>query len=127
MWMKSAVNSSRGTAPIDTIIVHHAGCNVGIVLSTFPSQKRPHSMIDTDGQIVKLCRDLRSAAHAGKSRWKGVIGMNPSSIGIEILNTTGVYPEAQYLALLGLLDRLTSNFSSVESWNIIGSQRHWNK
>jgi N-acetyl-anhydromuramyl-L-alanine amidase AmpD len=77
-------------------------------------------MIDTDGQIVKWVQDSESAAHAGKSRWNGVIFMNSSSIGIEIVNTTGPYPEAQYVALLGLLDRLTSTFSSVDTWNIIG-------
>src|SRR5215470_2714324 len=120
VWMKSAVNSSRGSATIDTIIVHHTACNVGIAISTFLSEKGPHYMIDTDGQIVKWVQDQRSAAHAGKSRWEGVIGMNSSSIGIEIVNTTGVYPEAQYLALLSLLDRLTSTFSSVDTWNIIG-------
>jgi len=120
VWMKSAVNKSRGGATVDTIIVHHTACNLGIAVSTFLSEKGPHYMIDTDGQIVKWVQDLRSAAHAGKSRWNGVIGMNSSSIGIEIVNTTGPYPEAQYVALLGLLDRLTSTFSSVDTWNIIG-------
>jgi N-acetyl-anhydromuramyl-L-alanine amidase AmpD len=120
VWMKSAVNKARGSATIDAIIVHHTACNVAIAVSTFLSEKGPHYMIDTDGQIVKWVQDSRSAAHAGKSRWNGVIGMNSSSIGIEIVNTTGPYPEAQYLALLGLLDRLTSAFSSVDTWNIIG-------
>jgi len=120
VWMKSSVNSSRGTATIDAIIVHHTACNVGIAISTFLSEKGPHYMIDTDGQIVKWVQDRRSAAHAGKSRWNGVIGMNSSSIGIEIVNTTGPYPEAQMIALLGLLDRLTSSFSSIDNWNIIG-------
>jgi N-acetyl-anhydromuramyl-L-alanine amidase AmpD len=120
VWMKSAVNSSRGTATVDAIIVHHTACNVGISVATFLSEKGPHYMIDTDGQIVKWVQDSRSAAHAGKSRWSGVTSMNSSSIGIEIVNINGVYPEVQYVALLALLDRLTSTFSSVETWNIIG-------
>ena len=120
VWMKSSVHKARGGATIDAIIVHHTACNVGIAVSTFLAEKGPHYMIDTDGQIVKFVQDSQAAAHAGKSRWNGVIGMNSSSIGIEIVNTTGPYPEAQYVALLGLLDRLTSTFSSVDTWNIIG-------
>ena len=120
VWMKSAVNKARGGATIDTIVVHHTACNVGLAVSTFLAEKGPHYMIDTDGQIVKWVQDSRSAAHAGKSRWNGVINMNSSSIGIEIVNTAGPYPEVQYVALLGLLDRLTSTFSSVDTWNIIG-------
>jgi N-acetyl-anhydromuramyl-L-alanine amidase AmpD len=118
--MKSAANSGRAGATISMIIVHHTACGLGPAVATFIAEKGPHYMIDTDGQIVKWVQDFRASWHAGFSRWAGVNGINPVSIGIEIVNDTGPYPEAQYAALLGLLDRLTSAFSSIDSWNIIG-------
>jgi N-acetyl-anhydromuramyl-L-alanine amidase AmpD len=120
VWMKSAANSGRAGATISMIIVHHTACGLGPAVATFIAEKGPHYMIDTDGQIVKWVQDFRASWHAGFSRWAGVNGINPVSIGIEIVNDTGPYPEAQYAALLGLLDRLTSAFSSIDSWNIIG-------
>jgi N-acetyl-anhydromuramyl-L-alanine amidase AmpD len=120
VWMKSAANTGRGGDIISMIIVHHTACGLGPAVGTFIAEKGPHYMIDTDGQIVKWVQESRAAWHAGKSRWAGVIGINSVSIGIEIVHDTGPYPEAQYVALLGLLDRLTSAFSSVDTWNIIG-------
>ena len=120
VWMKSAAKKGRGGQTISMIIVHHTACNLERAVGTFIAEKGPHYMIDTDGQIVKWVQESEAAQHAGKSRWAGVIGINSVSIGIEIVNDTGPYPEAQYVALLGLLDRLTSAFSSVDTWNIIG-------
>jgi N-acetyl-anhydromuramyl-L-alanine amidase AmpD len=120
VWMKSATHTGRGGDVISMIIVHHTACALAPAISTFLSEKGPHYMIDTDGQIVKWVQESEASWHAGKSRWAGVIGMNSVSIGIEIVNDTGPYPEAQYVALLGLLDRLTSAFSTVDTWNIIG-------
>jgi N-acetyl-anhydromuramyl-L-alanine amidase AmpD len=120
VWMRSAANSGRGGAAISMIIVHHTACGLGPAVATFVAEKGPHYMIDTDGQIVKWVQESQASWHAGISRWAGVNGINPVSIGIEIVNDTGPYPEAQYTALLGLLDRLTSAFSTIDSWNIIG-------
>jgi N-acetyl-anhydromuramyl-L-alanine amidase AmpD len=120
VWMKSAAHTGRGGDVISVIVVHHTACAVGPAVSTFLAEKGPHYMIDTDGQIVKWVQESEASWHAGKSRWAGVNGVNSVSIGIEIVNDTGPYPEAQYVALLGLLDRLTSAFSTVDTWNIIG-------
>jgi N-acetylmuramoyl-L-alanine amidase len=120
VWMKSPANELRNGQTISMIIVHHTACGLGPAVATFVSEKSPHYMIDTDGQIVKWVQDSRAAWHAGVSRWAGINGINPVSIGIEIVHETGPYPEAQYTALLSLLDRLTKAFSSIDSWNIIG-------
>ena len=64
--------------------------------------------------------DARAAWHAGVARWDGHADVNERSVGIEIVNKTGPYPEAQYTALLGLLDRITTAFSGIDEWNIIG-------
>jgi len=119
VWMKSAQSSGRGK-PVSMIIVHHTACDLGPAVSTFLSEKGPHYMIDTDGQIVKWVPDARAAWHAGVARWDGHADVNERSVGIEIVNKTGPYPEAQYTALLGLLDRITTAFSGIDEWNIIG-------
>lgn len=77
-------------------------------------------MIDVDGQIVKWVQDSLAAWHAGESKWKGQGKNNSRSIGIEIVHTSGQYPEAQYLALLELLGRITTSFPSIDKRNIIG-------
>lgn len=122
VWMKSAQNHSRGSSAVSMIIVHHTGCNLGLAVSTFLVEKGPHYMIDTDGQIVKWVQDARLAWHAGESRWAGSTGhsVNGTSIGIEIVNKTGPYPEAQYASLLALLDDITTAFPAIDTWNIIG-------
>jgi N-acetylmuramoyl-L-alanine amidase len=120
VWMKSAQSSSRGKHSISMIIVHHTACDLHAAVATFLSEKGPHYMIDTDGQIVKWVQDSRAAWHAGESRWHGEIGINSPSIGIEIVNKTGPYPQAQYTSLLSLIGSLTTAFSTINTWDIIG-------
>lgn len=43
-------------------------------------------MIGRDGGIVQLVSFDRCAWHAGRSAWKGVVGLNGCSIGIELVN-----------------------------------------
>lgn len=124
VWMRSPNNGGRGSGQITMIIVHHTGGPViGPAINTFLStseQTSAHYVIDTDGQIIKMVQDNRRANHAGESHWDGVTGINSVSIGIEIVNATGAYPAAQYTALLELLARLRSSFSTIVPWNIIG-------
>lgn len=119
VWMRSAVHSTRGQS-ISMIVVHHTACELGPAVSTFLSEKGPHYMIDTDGQVVKWVQDVRSAAHAGQSRWAGHSHINSRSIGIEIVNKTGPYPQAQYDALLALLDRIRAAFPHIPASSIVG-------
>ena len=123
VWMKSAVNKARGGATIDTIVVHHTACNVGLAVSTFLAEKGPHYMIDTDGQIVKWVQDSRSAAHAGKSRWNGVINMNSSSIGIEIAQTRYPRPTVAFCIARPPDFHLLQRRHLEHHW----PQRHWNQ
>jgi N-acetylmuramoyl-L-alanine amidase len=123
VWMRSPNHQSRGGREISAIIVHHTACDLSSAVNTFlaaASEVSPHYMIDTDGQIIKWVQDSIAANHAGFSRWAGVNGINPVSIGIEIVHNNGPYPEAQYTALFGLLDRLTNAFSTIDLWNIVG-------
>lgn len=45
-----------------------------------------HLVIDRDGTITQMVPFDRTAAHAGKSSWKGVESCNRYSIGIELVN-----------------------------------------
>ncbi|RZJ91830.1 MAG: hypothetical protein EOO20_03970 [Chryseobacterium sp.] len=51
------------------------------------SKVSAHLHIDRDGNITQLVAFNRIAHHAGESEWRGLIGMNSRSIGIEIQNT----------------------------------------
>ena len=119
VWMKSPAHSSRGKG-IDMIVVHHTDCNRQIALDTFMSEKGPHYMIDTDGQVLKLVQESQAAWHAGPSYWAGRQSVNANSIGIEIVNIHDPYSEAQYKSLLNLLDALLAANPGVDRWNIVG-------
>lgn len=45
-----------------------------------------HLVIDRDGSITQMVPFDRTAAHAGKSEWKGVESCNRYSIGFELVN-----------------------------------------
>lgn len=45
-----------------------------------------HLVIGRDGSIVQLVDFNRKAWHAGRSKWRGIIGLNGHSIGIELDN-----------------------------------------
>jgi N-acetylmuramoyl-L-alanine amidase len=45
-----------------------------------------HLVIDRDGTAIQCVRFDLVAHHAGKSRWKGIVGLNAHSIGIELAN-----------------------------------------
>ncbi len=45
-----------------------------------------HYVVDEDGSVLRLVPEAERAAHAGISFWRGVEGLNETSIGIEIVN-----------------------------------------
>jgi N-acetylmuramoyl-L-alanine amidase len=124
VWMRSPNNGSRGSNQITMVIVHHTGGpTIGPAINTFLStgeQTSAHYLINTDGQIIKMVQDSRRASQAGESHWAGVNGINSVSIGIEIVHATGVYPQAQYTALLDLIARLRRTLPTIVDWNIVG-------
>lgn len=69
-----------------------------------------HGFIKPDGTYDKMIESPNKAAHAGKSYWNGISGLNSHSLGIELLvegvndfagfnqkiNTPGTYTQAQF-------------------------------
>lgn len=63
-----------------------------------------HWLLHEDGLSEALVPEDRRAWHAGGGSWQGLSDINSRSVGIEIVNPgTRPYPEAQMLALEGLL------------------------
>jgi N-acetylmuramoyl-L-alanine amidase len=50
------------------------------------SKVSAHLLVGRDGRVVQLVPFNLAAWHAGRSRWKGLVGMNSYSIGIEMVN-----------------------------------------
>ncbi len=124
VWMKSPNSWARTSGTIaNTIIVHHtAGPVIGPALNTFLSsteERSAHYVIDTDGEIIKMVQDDKKAGHAGFSHWGGRNGVNGFSIGIEIVNQSGAYPNEQYVALIQLLQSLVSGLG-ISACQIVG-------
>jgi N-acetylmuramoyl-L-alanine amidase len=79
-----------------------------------------HYLIGDDGRIYQLVADGERAWHAGGGRWGTITDLNSSSIGIELDNEVGeAFTEAQLVALLKLLDDLTTRLS-IPKAQVIG-------
>lgn len=114
-----------GIGSVTGIIVHHtAGRTIGSAYNTFRNAGTPvtaHYLVDLNGHVIKLKQDKHISNHAGCSRWRGQQGMNATTIGIEIVNRSGPYPQAQMDAVISLLEALTRAYSShLPARNIFG-------
>jgi N-acetyl-anhydromuramyl-L-alanine amidase AmpD len=88
--------------------------------STGKRKVSAHYLIGDDGRIYQLVADADRAWQAGSGRWGTITELNSASIGIEIDNARGEpYTEAQIVAVLRLLDDLTTRLSIPKS-QVIG-------
>ena len=79
-----------------------------------------HYLVGDDGRIYQLVADGDRAWHAGGGSWGTITDLNSASIGIEIDNEVGeAYTEAQIVALLRLLDDLTTRLD-IPKTQVIG-------
>jgi N-acetyl-anhydromuramyl-L-alanine amidase AmpD len=96
------------------IIIHRtASPDIGQALNKFiPGKSSAHYIIDVDGHVVKMVDDKNNMAnHAGEdAQWEGKAPVNSFSIGIELVNETGPFPNAQMSSLISLLDKLRKTF-----------------
>lgn len=130
VWIGSPVKNGerpRGKDDIDLIVVHHTGgpTSGGAIHNVFlqPTQaveESTHYVIDVDGHVMKLMDDLREANHAGCSIWDGRPSVNDYSIGIEIVHKDGLYNDAQYQSLLGLIGRLRRAYPTIAAHRVVG-------
>lgn len=75
---------------LDTIVIHYTGGPAKAAINAFKNPRvkvSAHIVIARDGTITQMVPFNRIAWHAGKSEYKGRIGFNKYSIGIEIENS----------------------------------------
>ena len=79
-----------GAASIDVLMLHYTGMRTAQAaidrLRDPAAQVSSHYVVDEDGAVVRLVPEISRAQHAGISYWRGVRGLNDTSIGIEIVN-----------------------------------------
>ncbi len=80
-----------------------------------------HFFIERDGQISQFVSCLQRAWHAGVSSFAGRDNCNDFSIGVELEGTDDLpYSEAQYDALLALVQQLLAAYPALSVERICG-------
>jgi N-acetylmuramoyl-L-alanine amidase len=114
--------------PIDTLVLHYTGMATGDAalarLRDPAAAVSAHWLVDEAGGVVRLVDEERTAWHAGVSAWRGHVGLNGRSIGVEIVNgghDFGLppYPEGQIEAVLGLAREIVARWA-IPAVNVVG-------
>ncbi|HEX5326677.1 MAG TPA: N-acetylmuramoyl-L-alanine amidase [Acetobacteraceae bacterium] len=83
-----------------------------------------HYVVDEDGAVLQLVPEERRAWHAGISYWRGHVGLNDRSVGIEIVNPGHEwgYRDFPVLQLAAVCDLCLSILSrhSISTRNVVG-------
>lgn len=86
---RKSPNQSGGLSPLYLILHFTAGTTLDGAVSWFlkpEARASAHLVIGRDGAVVQMVPFNRRAWHAGKSTWGNLDGLNPYSIGIELVN-----------------------------------------
>ncbi len=114
-------------AAIDSIILHYTDmetAEAALARLADPEAKvSAHYVVAEDGRIFRMVEDEQRAWHAGESHWRGVSGMNATSIGIEIANPGHAhgypdFPQVQLEAVLALCRKLKATHP-IKEQNIV--------
>jgi len=137
-WGYEIPSSNRS---IDTIIIHSSYDALGtdpysvdgVIYEYKIYGVSPHYLIDRNGTISRLVKEENIAYHAGGGKMPdGRTNINSFSIGIELINTKTVGPNAsQYLSLVKLVKSLRSKYriKNILGHNEISPERKtdpWN-
>lgn len=104
-------------APVDMLILHYTGMRTGeeaLARLRDPAAKvSSHYLVEEDGRVFALVPEARRAWHAGLSFWRGHVGLNDRSIGIELVNPGHEwgyrpFPDAQIEGLIALCHGILS-------------------
>ena len=84
-----SIHYAERTLPIRHIVVHSFSLPVPEMVKRLNDLGvSTHYLIDTDGNVTQLVPESKVAWHAGKSFWRGDMGLNATAIGIELQNPT---------------------------------------
>jgi len=121
-------NFDERDKPVSIVVLHYTGMQSGAEaierLRDPDSRVSCHYLIDEDGTIHRMVREEKRAWHAGRSRWRGISGVNGASIGIELVNPGHEwgyrpFPEPQMRSLLPLLAGIVDRYD-VPRANVVG-------
>lgn len=106
------------------LVLHHVEADsVDHAIAQFVEhQVSSHFLIDEDGKIFELVAENDVAYHAGVSYWRGVDGLNQTSIGIEFINSAPFekeFSKAQMHAGLEVSRYLIEKYK-IEQANVVG-------
>ncbi len=117
---------------IQHLVIHYTEMNLTDSLNRLRSREADvscHYVIDEEGAIYQLVADRHAAHHAGKSFWRGVSGLNATSIGIELVNRGHAnldkdgqlppYPGEQLASLIRLCHHLILQYP-IGALNVVG-------
>lgn len=79
----------KGGKPKFVIVHYTASGSTKSAVGTFKnpaSKASAHLVVGHDGEIIQMGKFNQKLWHAGKSKWKGLVGLNAYSVGIEIVN-----------------------------------------
>lgn len=114
-------------AVLDAIILHDTGSlNVEGTFAHFDdreAQASAHLVIDRGGAVWQTVAYDLKAWHAGRSSLWGRADLNPTSVGVELVDVADdPYPDAQLAALLAVTVDLCELFPAVALNRIVGHQ-----
>ncbi len=109
---------------IDFLVLHHVEANSAqhAIDQFLECKVSSHFLIDESGEIFQLVDENNIAYHAGVSFWRGVDGLNKTSIGIEFINSAPFdkkFELVQMQAGVKLCKYLIKKYN-IEAQNIVG-------
>ncbi len=109
---------------IQSLVLHHieASSVEHAIEQLCEHQVSSHYLIDEDGKIFELVDENDVAYHAGVSYWRGVEGLNQTSIGIEFINSAPFskkFEVAQMQAGLELCKYLIAKYQ-IKAEQVVG-------
>lgn len=113
----------RAAGPPSVLVLHYTELDLEASLRALTGKVSAHYLVAENGDIHRLVAESDVAWHAGLSTWRGRVGVNPASIGVEVVHPGDVrtpYPEVQVAALVELcVDILTRN-GAIAPRNVVG-------
>ncbi len=115
-FSKKGHNNKR---KIKFVIFHYTGMQSEIEsikrLKNPVSKVSCHYLVNRKGKVSQMVGEDKIAWHAGKSKWKNIINLNNSSIGIELVNRGHRhgyenFPKAQIKSLIALCKLLKKKY-----------------
>ena len=109
---------------IDFLVLHHVEANGADHAAEMFKQHEvsSHFLIDESGKIFELVDENNIAYHAGVSFWRGIDGLNKTSIGIEFINSAPFskkFETTQMQAGVELCKYLIAKYR-IRSENVVG-------